>query len=199
MPEINLTTEDRAALQAVALFASTDTTRSEILRTVYVGPAPEGIDLDSPSVAMATDSYCLAIARFDHEMPESYLFPAKELAAAIKSTAKAREVFLCADVNPDGVPSTWNVATDTASTSGHLVEDTFPDVARIFPEYGDTVDQSEGFSVALAPWFFAKLDKVAKLYGNTVTPAKLSIVDNTRPVRWAFPEFHMYQMPVRVN
>jgi hypothetical protein len=197
--KLELTQEDARRICAVALVASGDKHRV-ILKAVLLEP---------DGTVVATDSYRLAYCEVQglvrDDSGAAIMLPAAELSKALAPACKSVAPWI---LSVEG--SEWSVTVGTSTTTGRLIEGTFPSWRQLIPgEPPATVDQSSGHVAAFDPMFLATLAKIAttlagstKAASSTTYCAKISAWDAHRGVKPAVfkigPVSYLL-MPVRIS
>ena len=201
--QLTLTSNDVVALQAVAMAASTDKDRP-IITTVWVGPAPAGLDLTG-IVAAATDSYRLAYVQLEATCDDpgwtGDLFAAKALSAAAKDAKQGGTL----EVTGQGAYRRFLLTHGTGATGGEMVEGTFPAWPELVPSSWPATVEQPRIVAAYNPLFLETLGKVARLYKDQTIRVEVNVADKNHPALFtvksgkSLPDFHYLLMPVRVD
>jgi len=227
--QLALTVSDVRAVQAVALAASSDSSRP-ILTGLFVTPASNamGNGAEHPYTVQATDSYRLAwhgLSGGEVEGPASdlgpVLIPATPLVAALKSLKVGARVprgttvaLLTVEVGDELTPQrpgSWRVE-GFGPCAGVVVGGElpclgkYPDTRQLIPaSYPNEVSQGAKGLTALNPLYLATVGDAAKVLKveHTTSPVQVFVSDATRPVRFTIVhpggQFSYLLMPVRVN
>jgi DNA polymerase III sliding clamp (beta) subunit (PCNA family) len=186
---ITLTRDELANLISLTKFAASKKDGKPGLRTVRIEPSETGL------VAVATDSYRLAVLKIDQAEPisTSFTLEADALITLDKAIPKKTSQPIVISISDGNVSADWDGSTYRVATS----DAPYPNWKTLIPSsYPETVENG----ISLNGHFLASIKDFTPLLGDSSSRVIIEQQDTKRPICISNPKRTAYVllMPVRV-